>query len=171
MNISTPKVFEYQDKEYPFFGFDKERVVVRALLKDKDGNYALHKLSRDDMFCKQSYYETPGGGVKKNETLEEALIRECEEELGLIVKPIKEIAIVKDAYNLIKTRNINHYFYCEVVSKSHMNLNSIGDSLIVSSSFLPLKTIIGLYEKMGDRFVSGLVKQRELPIWKSLESL
>ena len=40
----------------------------------------------------------PGGGIEENESLEECLVREIEEETGLVIKPnaIKECGLVID---------------------------------------------------------------------------
>lgn len=47
------------------------------------------------LFIKHSYglsfWNIPGGGVKKKETFEQAIIREVKEEVGIIVKEVKKI--------------------------------------------------------------------------------
>ena len=40
-----------------------------------------------------NYYALPGGGQQKYETLHEAVIRECKEETGYSVKPLKLLGI------------------------------------------------------------------------------
>ena len=65
------------------------------------------------------YYKFPGGGIKSNETNEDALIREVKEEVGLeVVKDsIKEYGLVtrKEAG---KIEDIfiqeNYYYFCEI---------------------------------------------------------
>ena len=56
-----------------------EKTGVRAII-EKDGLFAMQKSSRGE-------YKIPGGGVDDGETLEEALLREVQEEVGLQVIP------------------------------------------------------------------------------------
>ena len=156
--------FVYPDDQYPFSGFDHLRLVARAIVVDEEGRVALHRIRRDDMFCNQEYFETPGGGVDEGETLEKALVRECEEELGLIVEPLEEIAVVKDAYNLIKRQNENHYFLAKAARKTKKHFESEGDAYIVETLWVSIEEAIELMEKMDKTLVSGLVRQRELPV-------
>jgi 8-oxo-dGTP pyrophosphatase MutT (NUDIX family) len=57
------------------------RKVVRAIIK-KDNALLLIKRVKND----QTYWVFAGGGVEEDEDQEEALIRECKEELGLDVE-------------------------------------------------------------------------------------
>lgn len=90
-----------------------ERVGVRAIIR-KNGLFAMQKSSAGE-------YKIPGGGVDDGETLEEALIREVQEETGLVVKPqsIKEIGeileIRQDIFESDK-KFVSHslHFSCEV---------------------------------------------------------
>jgi len=156
--------FVYQDDQYPFSGFDHLRQVARAIVINEEGKVALHHIKRNDMFCDQEYFETPGGGVDEGETPEEALVRECEEELGLIVEPIEELAVVKDAYNLIKRQNENHFFLAKAARKTKKHFESEGDAYIVGTLWITIDEAIKLMEEMDRTLVSGLVRQRELPV-------
>lgn len=70
---------------------------------------------------KYNYYKFPGGGIEKNESAIDALIRETKEEAGLIIKPesIKEYGIVHriqkskyhDAAYFVQD---NYYYLCDV---------------------------------------------------------
>lgn len=56
--------------------------VASALIHDENGNILLVKNVKGDSF----YWSPPGGAVEKDETLEQAVIREVREETGLKVK-------------------------------------------------------------------------------------
>ena len=116
------------------------------------------------MFCNQTYYETPGGGVDEGETYEEALLRECEEEIGYRVEILAPLAEVHDFYNLIGRENHNRYYLARLKEKVGVHFASSGDSFIQKTIYVPLEEAIELYQKQDETLVAGLVKQRELPV-------
>lgn len=158
------------DEEYPIKGKKHERNIARAFLMNDEGFFCVHHLIRDDMFGHGDYYETPGGGVDEGESLEEAVKRECLEETGFVIEIVREVGMVDDYYNLINRHNHNFYYLCKVAGgdgKPHFA--SYGDTFIQSTSFMSIDEIINLYENMSDKGVPGLVKRRELPLWKLLK--
>ncbi len=167
MNI----IKELSDDQYQKIGDWKERKIARAIVINEEGLFAIHKISRNDMFGNFAYYETPGGGVDEEETPEIALVRECEEELGYKVEIIKEIGIIKDEYALLGRKNINYYFLAKTVSKTSKHLVSLGDSLIEDTYYLPLNEIITLYEKTPNNGIPLLLKRREIPIWNEAKKI
>lgn len=69
---------------------------------------------------KEKYYKFPGGGIKDDEDMVVALVREVKEEVGLIVKPesISEFGSVMRRQKSNNTENTifeqeNYYFWCE----------------------------------------------------------
>lgn len=77
---------------------------VRAVII-KDEKILLIKRTKSDLI----YWVIPGGGVEISETNEEALIRECKEELGVRVK-IKEL-ILDTISEKKETAKQKEYFY------------------------------------------------------------
>ncbi len=152
------------DTQFPFKGFTHKRLIARAILLDQNGNICLHYLHRDDVFGNQWYYETPGGGIEANESIEEGLKRECLEETGCVIEIIACLGVIEDAYNLIGRKNENHYYLCRVLEKGDPHFASSGDDLIVKTLFVPIDDAITLMSSQSDDLVSGLVKARELPI-------
>lgn len=161
MNI----INEFHDDQYPKKGNWKNREVARAIVMDENGNFAVHKIRRDDAFGKYEYYETPGGGVDEGENPSEAVIRECEEELGYKIEIIQELGIIKDEYALIGRRNINYYFLAKRKEFVGKHFVSEGDNFIAETLYLPIDEIIDLYEKLPDKDIPLLLKRRELLIW------
>ena len=59
----------------------KERIAVRGVIYKKDKLLLVHS--------NRGYYKFPGGGVEKEESLEEGLIREIREETGYVNGQVK----------------------------------------------------------------------------------
>ncbi len=86
----------------------KKLAVVHAIIKAKD-RFLLGKRS----LTKNSgagYWATIGGRVECGESLEGGLIRECLEEIGIEVKPIKKIAVIEE------TEATHYWFEVTVVT-------------------------------------------------------
>ncbi|MBQ3967394.1 MAG: NUDIX domain-containing protein [Lachnospiraceae bacterium] len=108
-------LFEFDFKNYEEHGTVGRRPSVRGIII-KDGKVALvHSLKYD-------YFKFPGGGIKKFESHSETLLREVEEETGLIVIPssITEYGLVfrkeKGRFEDIFIQE-NFYYFCEVEEK------------------------------------------------------
>ncbi len=85
-----------------------ERVAVRCVVLDSENNIAL---------CGTKYKLLPGGGVDVGETLEQAAVRECLEEIGCNVEIIKEIGIAEECRSVIKRHQITHCFVARLIGE------------------------------------------------------
>lgn len=108
-------LFEIDTKDYDINGTSFSRPSARGIII-KDGKLAMiHSL-------KYEYYKFPGGGIEKGEKKEKALIREVQEETGLVVIPetIKEYGMVhriqKGDYEDVFIQD-NYYYLCDVEDK------------------------------------------------------
>ena len=156
-----------KDDQYEFKGVDHTREVIRAILVNEDNKILLEKIVDNDMFGPRDYYETPGGGAKKNETHLETLKREIAEECGyLISDDIVLLGKVKDYYNLINRENHNYYYIARVIGKCEQHLEADELRRIAAFCWVDIDEAITLYENMQNVLVGKLVKQRELPILK-----
>ncbi len=85
------------------------RRAVRGVVFDDNKNIAF-------IFARNyNYYELPGGGVEKDETIEEGFIRECKEETGCDVKVIKEIGRILELRKRSKLINDSHCYIAKII--------------------------------------------------------
>lgn len=76
------------------------RVRAGAICVDEDDRVVVNRGEWD----RGPFYELPGGGVEQGETVEEAVVRELEEEVGLHVRIERKLA------NVWKDGREEHYF-------------------------------------------------------------
>jgi len=81
---------------------------ARAVVFDKEGRIALLFVS------KKNYHKLPGGGVEAGESLEEALRRECREEIGYEIKITGEIGRVIEHRDMWKAKQESFCYLAEV---------------------------------------------------------
>ena len=99
--INPRNISEEEVKKY------KIREAARAVVFDGNGLVALLYAT------KTFYYKLPGGGIEKGETNEQALKRECVEEIGCNVKIIDELGMTVE-YR--KEFNIKQISYCYIAN-------------------------------------------------------
>jgi 8-oxo-dGTP pyrophosphatase MutT (NUDIX family) len=101
-NISDEEIKDY-----------KHRTAVRVIIFDQDNKIAVvhAKINK--------YHELPGGGVEKDESLEEGAIRESREEAGCEVKIIQEIGVIKEYLRDKKLINETHCFTAELIGEKN----------------------------------------------------
>lgn len=155
---------KFIDDQYPNHGHDYLRVSARAVVLNDEGKIALTHIQADDKFGHRDYYELPGGGVKKGESIYQAVQREIEEELGFKTLLVAEIGEVHDFYNLIKQENRSLYFLLHAGEYSGNHLEERESHLIKEIIWVTLEEAIELYKNMQNVLVGKLVKQRELPV-------
>ena len=107
-------LFEIDLKDYDKNGKAFIRPSARAIIIKDNKVYMVHSLVYD-------YYKFPGGGIEKNESNIDALIRETAEEAGLVVikDSIKEYGYVNriqksDHEGISMFIQDNYYYLCDV---------------------------------------------------------
>ena len=111
------RLFVIDLKNYDKNGKVFRRPSARAIIIKNNKIYMVHSLLYD-------YYKFPGGGIEKQESNIEALVRETAEEAGLIVRKdsIKEYGYVhriqkaKDGGFSMFVQD-NFYYFCDVEDK------------------------------------------------------
>ena len=156
---------ELCDNEWEFNAITHDRQIVRAIVFDNDGYFYFVHVDRDDDFGRAVYIETAGGGVENGETLEIAILRELQEELGVNVDVLCKIGIVSDYYNLIHRHNVNNYYLCRALSfgDKHMTDDEI-HQFHLSTIKLTYDEAVAEYEKGREKPIGRIVYNRELPI-------
>jgi (d)CTP diphosphatase len=88
--------------------------VVAAVIQ-KNGKY----LVAQKPFSKGGDWEFPGGKVEAGESLSQALVREIQEELGVILRPLDVVAVFPVT---IKGKSYNIYFMSATLLSSDFKL-------------------------------------------------
>ncbi len=88
-----------------------ERIRVAGIIPINGGIALMHRIGVKKRQDYQEYYTFPGGGLEKGETLQEGVIREIKEELGINVK-------VKEKMYEMESEKFNqkeYFFLCEYI--------------------------------------------------------
>ena len=80
----------------------QKRVSCRAIIFDNERIVSMYRENGDRV-----YYTFPGGGMKKNETEEECVVREVKEEFGIDIKPVKKVYVYEDE------KSIQNFYLCD----------------------------------------------------------
>ena len=115
-------LYKLKDDQFEFKGITHNRVAARAVVFNDENKVGILRVYGQDIFGFRDYFETPGGGVKENEDLKEAVKREVLEELGVSAEILDEIGIVEDDYNLIYRHNIVYYYLMKVTEIKEKHL-------------------------------------------------
>lgn len=89
--------------------FQFMRNVVRAIIIENDSILVLKRVKNGE-----TYWVFPGGGIDDGESNADALVRECEEELGLVVEVLKQ-AFENIFVNKEFGEQDECFYYCRIV--------------------------------------------------------
>ena len=121
-----------------FDNYTKTRDGSRAVII-QDGKILLtHELS-------SGWWLLPGGGIEEGETPKDCVIREVEEETGLIVCPKEQFLTLHEYYE--EYRYTGYFFVCEVTGKGQMRLTDVEKQRGVQPEWIPLQDAIELFSK------------------------
>ncbi|MBP5152663.1 MAG: serine hydrolase [Lachnospiraceae bacterium] len=121
-----------------FENYSKTRGGSRAVII-QDGKILLTHESNSGLWL------LPGGGTEEGETPEECVIREVEEETGVIIRPTEQFLTLHEYYE--EYRYTGYFFVCEVTGKGQMNLTDIEKQRGVQPEWIPLKDAVELFSK------------------------
>ena len=170
--MNNELVLNLEDNEWPRITINHDRMIVRAIVVDDEGDFYFVRVNRDDIFGKATLIETSGGGVENGEDLETAIKRELKEELGANVDIVCKIGVVSDYYNLINRHNINNYFLCKIVSfgDKHLTKDEIEDFHLTTLK-LKYEDALLEYEKCSNTSLGRLIANREVPVLKRVKQI
>ena len=113
------------------------------------------------------YYSLPGGGQNKYETLYEALVRECLEETGYTITPIKFVSLCEEICMEENFRQkypdyahkMYHIFICEVTDKD-MKKPTEKDSMQIDTEWIDISSLkqIKIFPKVLGENIYEVIK-------------
>lgn len=123
------------------------RSTVKAIVLDK--SKVLLNRCYDEP--NGSYYSLPGGGQEKYETLHDALVRECLEETGYTVEPLRFAALMEEICDSAFIREtypeyahkMLHLFVCRLASRQTAKPTET-DSSQIASEWIDLEEVKNL---------------------------
>lgn len=99
--------------------------VVSALIQDKNGNILLVKNHKGDSF----YWGLPGGAVEEGETLEQAVIREVQEETGYTIA-ISRLHSVREKFFTAAGHHALFVTFLGNVTGGEININDPDNDIV-----------------------------------------
>src|SRR5712692_5697317 len=120
------------------------RIGVFALIFDDQGRILLGR--RRDI----DWWNLPGGGMEKGETVDEALYREVLEETGLEV----EVESLVGVYSKPQKQEIVLTFRCRVVSGTLQNTEEARENQFFEPKHLPSNTLPKHRERIEDALLN-----------------
>jgi len=109
-------------------------VAIASIIED--GKILLVQRPKNTML--EGLWELPGGKIEKNETVEQACLREVDEETGMSIKIEKKIGIVKHAYTHLKV--VLHIFSATIQAKNKKGSRKQAWANVDNVNKLPIPT-------------------------------
>jgi mutator protein MutT len=92
---------------------EPQRVEIAVAVVEDDGRFLIGRRAEGGPLA--GYWEFPGGKIHPGETPEQAAVRECLEETGLLVRAVRRYLEVAHDYAHAPLRL--HFFGCSVVQQ------------------------------------------------------
>lgn len=145
----------------------KRRWTVRAFAYNDNNQIAMLKIRGHDVLGRRDCYETIGGGVQNDETLEEALKREVLEETGYDCEIKKHIGYIVDHYNAFCRETISNFFIVKLTNKiDEPHLTKQEEGLISGLEFIPEAEFLNKITDVEKGTVNELIARRDAVAFK-----
>ena len=135
--LQDADIFPEAERVEDFSAF-KTRIAVKVAIFDGEGKIALVGTKNRLL---------PGGGVEGNETLLQAVMRECLEEVGCSVGHIKEIATTEEYRAETKRHQITHFFTATLLGERGAPQTTQEDEQGIQVEWFAIPDAIALLEK------------------------
>lgn len=109
---------------FPDCAVQQERRASRAVVFDADNNVALLHAT------KKHFHKLPGGGIEQGEDVEAALRREISEEIGCMIKNLRELGMVEEYRNQWALHQTSYCFLADLDGAKgapHLEKDEIAD--------------------------------------------
>lgn len=121
------KIIEIFDDNYSANRvYEKVRYAVRAVILEGDKVFVEYAKNKPVIML-------PGGRIEAEESKEDCVIRECQEECGIVVNPIKQLFVIKEYYNDVIFHSV--YMLCEAVGECQANPTQSEKDLTLKSFY------------------------------------
>ena len=142
------------------------RQAARAVVFDSEGKIALLFVS------KKNYHKLPGGGIEKDENIEEALRRECREEIGCEIKITGDIGKTIEYRKKFKLKQESFCYSADVVGeKGEPSFTEREKELDFSILWVSMDEAIKVLEKdQPDDYQGKFILKRELAFLREVQN-
>ena len=149
-----------------------------------DHTYRIRKASRavvindrDEIallfVSKGNYHKLPGGGIKSNETIYDALKREVEEEVGAQIEDIREIGITIEYRNFEELLQVSYGYLAKATGELKdpmFTVNEINDGFVLR--WVPIQIAIEIIKQdIPADYVGKFIQERDLEFLVKAEEL
>jgi len=130
------------------------RETTKAVVFDENNNIGI-------LYAKEmGRYKLPGGKIEDNENIEQALKRECLEELGVEIEIIDKIGMVTEIRKEKKLCQISYNFVAKTISKKYCPVFSEKEKeLGFSIEWVELRNVLSYFTKLNDDLICSLDNQ------------
>lgn len=114
----------------------------------------------------------PGGGLERDESLEDCLIREIEEETGYIVRVKNKIVTINEYYEDYLW--INNYFVCEIIDTGKIKLSKMEQEQKMEAKWFDFNECLNIFKEYDkyfevDKMRCGMYKREYLALKEYIE--
>lgn len=130
----------------------EDRITGKAIILDDENKIALVG-NRQNKFL-----QLPGGGISKNEKIEEGIIRECLEEVGCKVSMVKEMGCIDDFRPRDRKHCINYCYIVRILGKKGAPKYTKEETRIgMYIKWVTLEEAITIFKKQKEELKAGNV--------------